>query len=41
MSVNKDCPCPKKECPNNGKCEQCRANHANKDVPPVCEREKQ
>ena len=41
MSVKKDCPCPKKECPRNGNCEECRANHSAQGNLPACEREKQ
>ncbi|PKM74324.1 MAG: hypothetical protein CVU91_00190 [Firmicutes bacterium HGW-Firmicutes-16] len=42
MEEKKDCPCPKKNCPRHGKCDECRSYHAeHKKHPPYCEREKQ
>ena len=40
MPIKEDCPCTK-DCPNHGKCEECRASHAARDYPPACERVKQ
>ncbi|MFB0920611.1 MAG: hypothetical protein QMB62_06975 [Oscillospiraceae bacterium] len=41
MEENKACSCPKKNCPRHGKCDVCRAHHAeHKKNPPYCEREK-
>jgi hypothetical protein len=37
--INFDCPCPKKECPNHGNCEECNKAHANSKQPPFCQRE--
>jgi hypothetical protein len=32
----KECACPKKECPNNGKCRPCVAKHRDSDGLPFC-----
>lgn len=32
----KECPCPKKTCPNNGICCQCVVKHKNTDSLPFC-----
>lgn len=38
--INFDCPCPKKECPNHGNCEECNKAHTNNPkYPPFCQRE--
>ena len=36
MCKQHECCCPKKECPNNGKCCACIANHRGKDGVPFC-----
>jgi hypothetical protein len=35
-----DCPCPKKNCPRRGHCQQCEAYHGAKGKLPYCFREK-
>lgn len=37
--INFNCPCPKTECSNHGKCEQCKKNHSTSNSLPFCERE--
>jgi len=32
----KECACPKKECPNNGRCCACVAKHRESDSLPFC-----
>ena len=32
----KECICPKKECPRNGKCRECVKNHRETDSIPFC-----
>ena len=32
----KECACPKKSCPNNGKCCECIIKHKNTDSLPFC-----
>ena len=38
--LNKDCPCTN-DCARHGNCEECKANHANKEYPPACQRVKE
>ena len=40
MEINKNCPCPKTHCERHGKCDECRAHHANKKDPPYCQKHK-
>ena len=35
-----DCPCPKRNCPRHGYCEECKAYHAAKGKLAYCLREK-
>ncbi|MGD9131796.1 MAG: hypothetical protein PVH73_09530 [Candidatus Bathyarchaeota archaeon] len=33
-----NCPCPEKECPRHGKCEECVKHHKEKGEDPYCAR---
>jgi hypothetical protein len=33
-----NCPCPEKECPRHGKCEECVKHHTEKGEDPYCAR---
>ncbi|WP_371366554.1 hypothetical protein SRRS_08640 [Sporomusa rhizae] len=37
LKINeRDCTCPKKECPRHGYCCECVANHRKLGAPPLC-----
>ncbi len=36
QGINSECPCPKKTCPNNGKCAPCVIKHKLTDSLPYC-----
>ena len=40
LAVQMDCPCPKKNCPRHGHCQECAAYHAAKDGLSYCFRRK-
>ena len=40
LAVQTDCPCPKRNCPRRGRCQECAAYHGVKGKLPFCFRQK-